>query len=278
MNQAVSSANKLSIVRRVRRRFLTPVSRALVRRRDAQAVAETFAGHPAGTSGLPFFIIVTPGSEKLAARNARTLTEHCSPHLLLNGFSERRLADCRELLTDLRWTKLSALPGYPVKHGTALSLLLTTASTDFGVLDADCLVRDPALLARPAFRPKEFLAAPDHPQFWNLNPKTRVRFPRTHFLVFHHKVVSSLMKQHDIDAEKVVRPPRRLRPALDSLGYGSDNYPRHYLGHFDTLLLLMAMAYFERLEVHWLPASAEQIVHAKPGSANANQVSAEPAA
>ncbi len=208
-------------------------------------------------------MVAVPGSEDMVSKNSASLSGHCRLCLVMNGFSgsrARRLAAKANVDASIR---LRTLPGFPVKHGTAITLLLDHAEEDFVLLDADCFVRDPKVLELPGFEPDEYLAAPDHAHFFNVNRVTGERFPRTHFLMFNVKLVREVMERHRITAEKYVRAPRRLARALATMDYGNHNFPRSHLRHFDTLLLLMAMARYDGLRPHWITAGASQIMHWK---------------
>jgi hypothetical protein len=229
-------------------------------RSDVGRLARLTAGRE-GRDRVPFFVIILPGGGEMAARAAASLGPGARPHLLLNGVGAAEAAALEEALPEVPRLRLTVLPGAPLKHGTVLTLLLRALEEHFGVLDHDCLVLDDNLLRGLRLDREEFLAAPDHPHFFNVNPATGLRFPRTHFLYLNAPLLRRMMEEHRITAEKRVRPPRRLKSRLAAMGIGTHNYPRHYLSHFDTLLLLMSLAMSEGYRVRWIPAAADRIVH-----------------
>jgi hypothetical protein len=229
-------------------------------RRDVGRLARLAASRE-GRERVPFFVIVLPGGGEMAVRAAASLGSGARPHLLLNGVDAAEAAALEQALPEVARFHLTAVSGAPLKHGTVLTLLLRAVPEPFGILDHDCLVLDDGLLRGLHLASDEFLAAPEHPHFFNTNPATGLRFPRTHFLYLNAPLLRRLMREHRITAEKTVRPPRRLATRLAAMGLGTHNYPRHYLRHFDTLLLLMSVAMSEGYRVRWLPAAVDRIVH-----------------
>ncbi len=247
---------------KVARRLLTPVSRRLALG-GPMPVLWSSGTDRARESSLEVCMIVVPGIEELARRNAADLATRCRLTVVLNGYGSSGADRIAPTFLAESVIRLRTLPRFPVKHGTALTGLLHRASDDFAILDPDCRISDSRLLERPEFNAVEFLAAPDHPHFFNTNPTTGERFPRTHFLIINHGLIRRTMSAHRITAEKYRRSPARLAAQLARLGYGSNNFPRVYLQHFDTLLLVISMALADGLRVRWLPVGTDQIRHLK---------------
>ncbi len=227
-----------------------------------RARLETFLDDlPAETAKSLFAIPVVPGSPALEPRTYELLTDRCRLLLVANGLDRSASRELARRYDRARVFRTGALPGFPAKHGTLLTLLLSAIPEDFGVLDDDCYVRDGALLEVPQFGEREFLAVPDHVHFFTVHEPTGRRYPRTHFLIFQRARILELMNRYAIDAQKVVHPPRALAPLLAKLELGPSRYPRTYLRYFDTMLLLISVALASGLEVRWLRAAPDAVLH-----------------
>jgi len=70
-------------------------------------------------------------------------------------------------------------------------------------------------------------------------------YPLTHLLYLNAAILRDLMRRHRVDAGIYRRAPARLRALVESIGLYPGVYMKDYHDFFDTLHLLLALAYAE---------------------------------
>jgi len=210
---------------------------------------------------LPVFVVVVPRTLGWLEPCLKLLPEEVPVWLITNGLSP---AERRRLATEFprrHQFALSVLPGSFAKHGTVLDLIVEASTGDFVLLDHDCYVFDPALLAAVAWRDAEFMAAIDLAGFFTINAATGLRFPRTHCLIIRRDRFVELRQRFGIGCEKAEATPKGMAEMLRAIGLGNHNFPPARMPFYDTLQLAMSAALALGWEVRWLEASAEDIAH-----------------
>lgn len=229
----------------VLQRWVTP----LRFRRFQSRIADQLGGH--------FYVIVMPQTLHFLLPCLSLVAKDVRVVLLLNG-AARWEAD----LLKARWPHLpqfrvATLPHSSVNHGAMVNLLLRNNGQDFGLLDHDLYLFDTSALAQLQFAEKEFLLC-----LWaDTDPKSKWVYPLTHFLYFRVGVLSRLMKQYGVGADLYRHVPEPARSRLLELGL-SDGHPlKSYHNFYDTLHVLIALAYAEGLELCELDVAEGGVYH-----------------
>ena len=167
--------------------------------------------------------------------------------LLANGAKawERRLLGQR--LPGLPMFVLPVVPASSVPHGELLSLLLTHHRGDFGIVDHDTYVFDPALLRRLPPAEGECMVG----VFAQVSQRTGLQYPLTHLLYFNVQALRPLMQRWRIDAREYRNAPPQVAAPFARLGLGPSSYLKDYHAFFDTLHVLLAVALAEGLTLRF---------------------------
>ncbi len=250
---------------RAYRRLANPVNRRMLGGRDRRRL-EALLRRLRDSSGWdacrpPVFVIVLPNTLGWVEPCVKLVPPEVPLLLLGNGLSRAELRRLTAAAPGRPVFRLSVLPGSFCKHGTVLDLLLAAAGGDFILLDHDCYVFEATLFESIAWEPEEFLAGIDRQGFVMVNEASGLRFPRTHFLVIRRDALLELGARYGVGCEKRTRTPRRAVEMLARIGLGDDNFPPAHLPFYDTLQLLMALAFAEGRTVRWLPVAGDGISH-----------------
>ncbi len=242
-----------ALARRCNNRLLTPGPNRwrLARFQRNRALADA-----------PFYVIVMPGTLHYLMPCLQLLPASQAVTLIYNGAAawERRLL--RDSFPQHDEVTLWTLPGSSVGHGEVISLLLWTCPGDFGLLDHDLYVFDASVFERLEFQPGECLLA----CFGDYSEAAARHYPHTWFLYLRRESLLSLMRKYRVDARIYHRVPRRLRPALEAAGLGGGQRLKAYLGFFDTLHLLLILAWYEGMEVSYLESDMRHLGGTSGGS------------
>jgi len=220
----------------VLQRWITP--RRFVRFQDG--IASQLGGH--------FYVIVMPHTLHfllpclaLVARDVRVV-------LLLNGAADWEAKLLRQRWPGMPQFRVATLPCSSVGHGAMINLLLRHNERDFGLLDHDLYLFDRKVLAQLRFSDEEFLLCllSDASGGWT--------YPLTHFLYFRIGVFARLMKDYQTGAQIYRKLPPLARGQLLSLGLHEGRPMKAYHDFFDTLHVLIALAYAEGMRVNQVDA------------------------
>jgi hypothetical protein len=102
-------------------------------------------------------------------------------------------------------------------------------------------VFDQTLFERLDFAPHEAMLA----VFKGRSGRTALDYPLTHLLYLNAPLLRDLMARHAVDANTCRVAPARLQGRLDSIGLYRGVYLKDHHAFFDTLNLLLALAYAE---------------------------------
>lgn len=199
---------------------------------------------PAG-EGLRWYVIVMPHTLHFLLPCLALLHGHARLVLVANGAKRWERELLRQRLPALPLFTLRTLPVSSLPHGDALSLLLEHHRGDFGIVDHDAYVFDPALLDRLRPAPGECMTG----VFVQTSERLGRDYPLTHLLGFDAGALRRLMHSHRIDARQYRRAPARLSGLLGRVGLGPRSYLKDYQHFHDTLHVLLGVALAEGLRV-----------------------------
>jgi len=133
-------------------------------------------------------------------------------------------------------------------HGDVITLLLKSNTKNFGILDHDLYLFDDEVFSNLNFEKDECLLA----IYAEQSEKTGLIYPHTCFLFFNVSLISNLMSRYKIDANLYKKVPTRLKDKLSSIGLTDGIYLKDYHNFFDTLNLILAMAFTENLQIRYI--------------------------
>ncbi len=207
------------------------------------------------------FVVVVPGTLGWLEPCLKLLPPDAAVRLVANGVGGTEVDRLTALSPAHPLFSLSVLPGSFAKHGTVLDLLLHGVDGDFALLDHDCYLFDATLLERIDWAENEFVGAVHQRGFVTVNGASGLVFPRTHFLALRGEKLRTLALRHGLSCEKATTTPARVASLLAEVGIGDDNFPPPHMPFYDTLQLLMAVAFAEGLKVRWLTTAEDGICH-----------------
>ena len=242
--QALSSP--LSVLVYLPRMTVLRAYRLFARRANRSGVFRTLNRHrlrrlhatwPA--SGGHFYVIVMPGTLHFLLPCLALLPRELRVALIGNGEAawERRLVQQRH--PELPFCSLARLPATSVTHGDVITLLLLESRGSFGLVDHDCFVFDSRIFAALEPGPRDCLTA----IYGGISGKTGLPYPETYLLFLNVTVLNDLMARYHVDARIYRDVPARLRETVATVGLGGGVYVKDNRTFFDTLHLLLALAY-----------------------------------
>lgn len=184
--------------------------------------------------------------------------------LLLNGVKDWEEDYLKKHCANYPIFKLRGLLHSSLPHGSVLNLLIDYNNSNFGIMDHDLYVFNPAIFTGLEFDKAECAIG----VFRLTNQKAGLVFPTTHFLFFNTKRIREIRKKYRVGAQVYARIPVRLEPLLDSLGLGYHNFLKEYMHYFDTLNLIFALAFYEKLSIKFLEVSPDDFYHIGGTSSN----------
>ena len=215
--------------------------------------------------GNHFYVIVMPGVLHLLLPCLDLVTSQIRPVLIFNGARrwERRLLQSR--YPGLCTFRLSAFPASFCSHGDVISLLLRNNTANFGIIDHDLFFFGSSIFQDLAFTEGECIAG----LFRQINSKIQVEYRTTHYLFFHTSILRTIMDRYKVGARSYRYAPRRARRQLEKMGLRDGLYLKQYQKFFDTLTLLMALAFSEGYHaryIRWKPREHAYHIGATSGS------------
>ena len=208
--------------------------------------------------GNHFYIIVMPNILHFLIPCVKLIPRTINVFFILNGTSEWEDNFLREAYKNYPIFKLKLLPHSSLSHGRLLNLLLTNNNQNFGIIDHDLYIFNRDIFGQLIFNADEFVIG----LFKVTNKTSQLTFPTTHFMFFNIALIKNVMFKYNIGAQKYRRIPARLKKKLATLHIGYHNFLKGYLNYFDTLNLIMAMAFYERLAAKILEVDyAKDVYH-----------------
>jgi hypothetical protein len=208
--------------------------------------------------GNHFYIIVMPNILPYLAPCINLIPKNINLFLILNGIGHWEANFLRKSYKNIPIFKLKLLPHSSLSHGRLLNLLLTHNQHNFGIIDHDLYLFNKDIFNQLQFKSDEFIIG-----IYKLtNTISQLTFPTTHFLFFNLIPIKNIMLKYKIGAQKYRIIPSRLKNKLAALNLGYHNFLKEYLNYFDTLNLIMAMAFFEKFSAKMFELSDfEDVYH-----------------
>jgi len=198
--------------------------------------------------GQHFYLIVMPGVLHFLVPCLKLIPKKIPLFLLFNGTKEWEIQYLNKHFPDIPGLRLKTLPASCLAHGDVITLLLKNNNKNFGILDHDLYLFDKEVFTNLEFETDECLLA----IYAEQSDKTGFIYPHTCFLFFNVSLISSLMSRYKIDANLYKKVPARLKDKLSGIGLTDGIYLKDYHNFFDTLNLILAMAFTEKLQVHYM--------------------------
>jgi len=246
-----------AVALRAYRKLAYAVNDGLLQRWVTQARFRRFQASLTDQSDGHFYVIVMPQTLHFLLPCLRLVANDMRLILLLNGAS-RWEAD----LLRARWPKLpqfrvATLPNSSVSHGSMINMLLRDNDRDFGLFDHDLYLFDKTVLAQLQFADGEFLLC----LLSDASVDGKWVYPLTHFLYFRVEVFKRLMERYGVGARSYHEVPEPARGQLISLGLRDGATMKSYHDFYDTLHVLLGLAYAEGLSVAQLELPEDGVYH-----------------
>lgn len=258
---------------RIYRKLARPINGRLLNRAINDAKFRAFQDQYADRLGGHFYVIVMPRTLHFLLPCLDLLAGRVSVLLLGNGARAWERKFLKAKYSELPFFELRTLPGTSVAHGDVISLLLAHNDSNFGILDHDCYVLDPAVFAQLDPGPRDCLLG----VFPGFSTRTGIFYPETFFLFFHTQLLRELMQRYRVDARAYRQAPPLAAAQLERFGLGARTFLKDYHNFFDTLHVLLALALSEGMSVRFLGAPRElSIFHVGGTSIGTTQTKALP--
>lgn len=208
--------------------------------------------------GNHFYIIVMPNILHYFIPCIKLIPKNINLFFILNGTDKREDDFLRNLCKNYPIFKLKLLPHSCLSHGRLLNLLITYNQSNFGIIDHDLYIFNKDIFSQLKFDSNEFIIG----IYKITNTVSQLTFPITQFLFFNIIIIKNIMRKYKIGAQKYRRIPSHLTKKLSTLNLGYHNFLKPHLNYFDTLNLIMAMAFYEGLSAKMLNLDIfEDIAH-----------------
>ena len=132
-----------------------------------------------------FYVIVMPRTLHFLIVCLKLIPKKVNVILLLNGIDSWEEAYVRRHCEEYPIFRLSTCPKSSLSHGSVLNLLIDRNDSNFGILDHDFFIFNPALFDNLRFEDTTFAIG----AFKLRNSKAGLEFPTTHFLFFNIELV-----------------------------------------------------------------------------------------
>lgn len=227
------ATNRVGLVKRAVNKALRPWVR-WQGRRDGASAARVLAGLRLQD---PVVVVLVSGGLQIAALALGRVPATIPVILVLNGLDRWEVAWVRRNLVCAAAVEFRTIR----RHGEVIDLLIDHLQGNFGILDYDCFVLNPAWWGRmTALGPTTAMQGcfPFRAAAGNL------ALPHTFFLYFHRAVVKGLKEKFGVGAGDLPweRIPAAVQERLATLGYGPGVVPEPDRDFFDTLRILMLLA------------------------------------
>ena len=204
-----------------------------------------------------FYVIVMPNTLHYLLVCLKLIPKSVNVLLLLNGIDPWEEEYLRKQCGDYPVFELARCPKSSLSHGSVLNLLIDQNDANFGVLDHDMFVLNHAVFDNLSIEKNEFAIG----AFKLRNKKAGLEFPTTQFLFFNIEWVKRIRTKYRVGAQEYFRIPRRLKPYLESLNLGQFNFLKEYMDYFDSMNMLFALAFYEKLSFKFLEACPDDFFH-----------------
>lgn len=243
---------------RAYRRLAYAVNDNVLQRSITPTRFRRFLARQAGRLDGCFYVIVMPQTLHFLLPCLKLLPAHVNVVLLLNGARRWESDILRQHFPAFPQFGVAALPKSSVGHGAMINLLLGNSTHDFGLLDHDLYLFDQSIFQQLQFDAGDFLLC----LYNDTSEDGRWVYPLTHFLYFRTEVFKRLMAQFGVGAQAYRQVPEQARSRLDKLGLRKGETMKSYHKFYDTLHVLLALAYADGLGVVQIdPLMADSVYH-----------------
>jgi hypothetical protein len=235
---------------RAYRKLAYAVNDAVLQRWVTPARFRRFLARQPGSLDGIFYVIVMPHTLHFLLPCLRLVAADLRVVLLLNGARRWEADLLRERFPSMPQMRVASLPNSSVNHGAMINLLVQHSEHDFGVLDHDLYVFDRTILQQLRFDDQDFLLC----LYKDASSDGRWVYPLTHFLYLRIDVFKRLMAQYGVGAQPYRQVPEPARSRLAGIGLRDGATMKSYHVFYDTLHVLLALAYADGLGVTQLEA------------------------
>ena len=214
---------------------------------------QRFQARLACHSGGHFYVIVMPQTLHFLLPCLGLVAADVRVVLLLNGARRWEAQLLRARWPGLPQFRVATLPHSSSGHGAMINLLLRHNEHDFGLLDHDLYLFDRTVLTQLRFADREFLLC----LLGDASADGKWVYPLTHFLYFRMAPLRDLMQRYGVGAQIYRRVPEPARSRLRALGLRDGETLKSHHDFFDTLHVLLALAYADGLEVGQIALAAD---------------------
>ena len=213
--------------------------------------------HAAGLRGH-VYLIVMPRMLHFLIPCVRLIPPDVPVIFIGNGQSAWEEEQVRALRPNAPFFSLATLPRSSLAHGHVIDMLLQHNEAPFGIVDHDLYGFDAAIFRFEEFAADECMRG----IFRNVSARTGLVYPQTHFLFLNTPVLRGLMQRYRVHARLYRRLPRRLAAVAARVGVVRGVTLKDYHDFFDTLHVLLVLAYAEGFRVGFIePAQDESVFH-----------------
>ena len=210
-----------------------------------------------GQLGGQFYVIVMPQTLHFLLPCLRLVAKDLRVILLINGARRWETELLQARWPHLPQFRVATLPNSSVGHGSMINMLLRHNDRDFGLMDHDLYLFDKKVLGQLRFADEEFLLC----LLSDASADSKWVYPLTHFLYFRVEVFRRLMERYGVGAQSYRQVPEPARSRLAVLGLRDGETMKSYHDYFDTLHVLLALAYADGLGVAQIELAADDGVY-----------------
>lgn len=215
---------------------------------NLRSLRRLHAGDESHAAGGHFYVIVMPGMLHFLLPSLALLPPGLRVRLIANGAAGWERRTVARHFPHYPMCRLRGLPRTSLTHGDVITLLLETNSGNFGLLDHDCYVFDPAVFDDLAPGPGQCLTA----VYGGVAARTGLPYPETYLLFLDATVLRDIARRYHVEARTYRAVPEHLRSVVERVGLGHGVYVKDHATFFDTLHLMLILAIAEGYESRFL--------------------------
>ena len=213
--------------------------------------------HASGWRGH-LYLIVMPRMLHFLIPCIRLIPPDVQVIFIGNGQSAWEEKQARALRPNAPFFNLATLPRSSLAHGHVIDMLLQHNEEPFGIVDHDLYVFDEEIFRFKNFAEDECMRG----IFGDVSARTGLVYPQTHFLFLNTPVLRGLMERYQVHARLYRSLPRRLASVAAKVGVAKGATLKDYHDFFDTLHVLLVLAYAEGYRVGFIePPHDESVFH-----------------
>lgn len=203
-----------------------------------------------------FYFIVMPGILHFLLPSLRLIPTDIPLFFLYNGAKQWEIDFLQKKFPHIKGFKLATLPHSSLSHGDVITLLLRNNQSNFGILDHDLYIFEPKVFKKLNLEDNECMRG----IFRKQSRHTKFDYPETFFLFFNTPLLKSIMRRYKVEARLYKRVPKRIQLNLERIGLSKGIYLKSHHNFFDTLHVILALAYSEGLHVGYIESNDHQSV------------------